>query len=708
MKKIFTLLLSILFFIGNISAQMNFCDDFENYSSAGLTGGDPIAQTSSHWNSWDELMNGATAPFTDDCNVTNPGAGGGPITAYSGTNTLYLKENNAGQGGPQDIVFMFDTTQNINQSILNNLSTPHVAGDLIFSQMMYVRTGAYLNFQAENTPGVQWALEVNLDPTGDILMSNTNGTSFAASFPLQQWFEFKFEIDLSNNNWELFIDGISQGSFSNTINQISSLDLYTRAGDEYYVDDVCFDYTPATLAALNGQAYATTPIEGIAGQQRYPSVDVRNFGTNDITSFDITIDYNGTQITENVTNINLGFGLASLQIMTVDFQNSITLVGGSVPATAYIYNINGGMMQSTSDDTIALNISAVTPAPGKLVIGEEATGTWCGWCPRGAVALNWMEKDYKGYWEGIAVHNGSNDPMVNGMYDAGLGGIISGYPSGVVDRGPDIDPSDFKIDFLQRIQIAPSAVMTNGAQLSGDTLRVSMIVDYKTTVGPTYKLACVITEDSVKGSGPGYYQANSYSGGNAGSLIDVDGSDWAQKPGNVPDYMMTYRHVARYISPSFYGESLNQLFPGQTYNTGDKDTICYEFILDPSWDKNQIHIIGMFIDPNNMIDNGSSTTISEAETNGYYSCYSAPTSTIELNGPDKVNIYPNPAKNSIYVNNLKEENSLLKIYDITGKLVMKQKISNNEYIDISKLTKGLYQLTFEGTYWKENRRIVKD
>ena len=50
----------------NVNAQINFCEDFDNY-----TVGDPIAETSSNWNSWDELMNGSTAPFIDDCNIVN-------------------------------------------------------------------------------------------------------------------------------------------------------------------------------------------------------------------------------------------------------------------------------------------------------------------------------------------------------------------------------------------------------------------------------------------------------------------------------------------------------------------------------------------------------------------------------------------------------------------------------------------------------------
>ncbi len=690
MKTQFTLIITFCFIAlqSAFAQQVTQCDDFESYNV-----GDPIAQTSPHWNSWGELMSGMLPPFTDDAAVNQQ-------QAYSGTNSLYFYSAPTSTGGPQDIVYMFDTTSNITPAMLNNLATPYVSGELVFTQMMYVRSGAYMNFQAENTPGVSWAIEVNFDPTGDILMSNTNGTTFAASFPLMQWFEFKFEIDLSNNDWELFIDGVSQGSFANSINKIASLDLYTRAGDEYWVDDVCFSYTPATLDPINGQTYNMSSLEGLAGQQRYPSVEVRNFGLNTINSFDLTFDYNGSQITENVSNINLGFGLASLAVMTVDFTNPITLAGGTTPATIYIHNINGGVTQSTADDTLIVNIDAVTPAPGKLVIGEEATGTWCSWCPRGAVALNWMDHDYAGYWQGIAIHNA--DPMANVDYDAGLAPYIGGYPSGLVDRGPEIDPSVFKGDFLQRIQMAPSAIMTNGAQLSGDTLRVSMIVDFLTTVGPMYKLACVITEDSVKGSGPDYYQANAYSGGT--SLIDVDGSDWNQKPGNVPDYMMTYRHVARYISPSFAGEAI-----GQVYNPFDKDTVCYEFILDPTWDKDQIHIIGMFIDPNNMIDNGSSTSIATAESNGYHACSATQTSTVlELNGPDKINIYPNPTQENVYVSNLKEDNVTVKVYDINGKVVVKQKISNKEYLNVSKLSKGIYQLTFEGTGWKENRRLIKE
>ena len=694
MKKIITLISTYIFVI-NCFAQITFCENFDGYQN-----GDPIAETSSNWNTWGELMTGTIAPFVDDAAVSNT------ITASSGTNSLYFIGTGAA-GGPQDVVLMFDTTQNINQSNIGSLSTPYVSGNFTFSQQMNIRNGAYLNFQSENIPGQVWSLEVNFDidpinpQNGTISMSNTTyNVPFIGVFHPSTWFEFRFEIDLSNNIWELFIDGVSQGSFPNTINQIASLDLYTRAGDEYSVDDICYDYIPATLAPINAQTYIISPITGLVGQQRYPSVEVRNFGINTINSFDITFDYNGSQITENITTINGGAGINSMQTTVVDFTNPIILASG-ITGTAYIYNINNGTTQSTTDDTLTISIDAVTPAAGKLVLGEEATGTWCGWCPRGAVALNWMDHDYEGYWQGIAIHNG--DPMANADYDNGMATITSGYPSGIVDRVLEIDPSAFKQDFLQRIVVDPNGIITNGAELIGDTLlKVNLTVDFQNSVSGNYKLACILVEDSVTGTTPQYYQSNSYSGGASGSLIDVDGSDWANKPSSVPAAIMVYRHVARGIAPSFTGGPL----ANTSYNSGDSETLCFEFTLDPLWDQSKIHIVGMLLDNGNLVDNASSSTINDAVNNGYSPCGTTSIG-LELNGPDKVNFFPNPATENIYISNLTGKTNV-KIYDIQGKLVLENKISDKEYLNISALSKGVYQITFEGKNRKETRKLIKE
>ena len=99
MKKIFTFYTALLL-VGSLNAQqVAFCEDFEF-----LTTGDPIAQTSSSWNSWAELMTGATAPFIDDALISS-------LQVANGVNSLYFPDN--GAAGPEDVLLMFDTIQNI-------------------------------------------------------------------------------------------------------------------------------------------------------------------------------------------------------------------------------------------------------------------------------------------------------------------------------------------------------------------------------------------------------------------------------------------------------------------------------------------------------------------------------------------------------------------------------------------------------------------
>ena len=138
MKKIFTFYTTLLLVVSMNAQQVTFCEDFES-----LIVGDPISQTSSSWNTWDELMNGSPAPFIDDAMISS-------FQASSGTNSLYFPDN--GLAGPEDILLMFDPTPNITQATLSSLLTPYVSGNFSFSQMMYVRggAGAYFNLQAEN------------------------------------------------------------------------------------------------------------------------------------------------------------------------------------------------------------------------------------------------------------------------------------------------------------------------------------------------------------------------------------------------------------------------------------------------------------------------------------------------------------------------------------------------------------------------------
>jgi len=662
MKKLYTLLFAILMTF-SVSSQTIFCENFDSYPN-----GTEIAQNSPNWNTWGELMTGAS-PALDDARVSS-------TQSYSGSNSLYLNEVS---NPVPDIVLIFDTVQNITNTggfLIPSPSTPYVSGTFDFSQMMYIVPGktGYFNFQAENIPGTEWALEVNFDATGGIAMSNTGGTAFNCSYPGSGiWFEIKFHIDLSNNIWEVLVDGASQGVFSNSMNKIASLDLYPGVSSEYFVDDVCYTYdtTQIVLPNLDLALSNINSVGGLAGQNRDIVVDVINLGLTSVTSFDLDFDYNGSIITENVTGVNIPM----LSTYSVSFTSPIVLAGGTVTGTSTLSNVNGlGPDNDPLNDVSTVQISAVVPTPNKLVVGEEATGTWCGWCPRGAVALNYMDRDYPGYFQGIAIHNG--DPMENVDYDAGMN--VGGYPSGFVNRGSEIDPSDFELEFMQKISTPISATFNGTAVATGNIIDVEISTTVTSAISGNWTFACALVEDSVTGSGGTWYQSNAYS--NTISLIDVNGVDWFNLPSWVPDAQMVYRHVAREILPSFGGGSL----PSSTYNVGDVFTTSFQFTTDATWDINEMHVVGMLIH-NGTIDNAVSLPVS------------INTSVDQITSDLNLNIYPNPVTSTATLSlSLGSEKEVsISVMSIEGKLIAKGTYgtmfgSHSLTFDVSNFSNGMY------------------
>src|SRR4051812_35948630 len=82
-------------------------------------------------------------------------------------------------------------------------------------------------------------------------------------------------------------------------------------------------------------------------------------------------------------------------------------------------------------------------AQSRHVLLEEFTGSWCGWCPRGIVAINQLEQTAPGKVIPVAIHiSSSPDPMENAQGDSLAAGIptlssqtaIPGFPGGWTSR----------------------------------------------------------------------------------------------------------------------------------------------------------------------------------------------------------------------------------------------------------------------------------
>ncbi len=76
----------------------------------------------------------------------------------------------------------------------------------------------------------------------------------------------------------------------------------------------------------------------------------------------------------------------------------------------------------------------------------------------------------------------------------------------------------------------------------------------------------------------------------------------------------------------------------------------------------------------------------------------------ENNQSINISIYPNPAKDKLFINNA--ENSDVNIYSLNGKLVLKQKLMKN-YIDLSKLNAGMYIIRINNGENIYNSKFVK-
>jgi hypothetical protein len=640
--------------IGNSFGQ-TFSDNFDTYAV-----GDNLAAKSAVWETWSGPNGGA-----DDVKITN-------AKAKSGSNSIYF-QSTAANGGPSDVVLPFGGMR--------------TTGQFSLKMAMNVDAGknAYFNFQEQTTVGKGYTIDVYFMEDKTLNINNASaGNLLSVSYPQGQWFDFELKVDLNTNTWDLYIDGTKVGAFQNATRALSSMDLFPINGSSFYIDDVSYAYTAYSSTTKNASVtYIGNVIGFLAGASVVPSVEIRNLGTSTITEAEVSIKYNGNTLSKKLT----GISVAANGLYSTNFDSPITIVGGTGDVVASIVTVNGSADDNANDNSKTITINPIVPAKGKVVIGEEATGTWCQWCPRGAVALKNMHDKYTGFFQGIAVHN--NDPMMNPYYNASIAPKISGYPSALVDRGTKMDPSAMGGDFIKRIQIAPKGVMDIAAKYDATTriMNVSVETTIESDISGDFRIACAIVEDDVTGTASGYNQSNAYAGGGSGVM-----GGFEKLPNPVPASQMVYDHVGRLIAPTFSG--LPNAF-GASATAGQKFIHNFNFEIDPSWDLTQIHLVSMFIDKTGMIDNGGSIAYSEAIKKAYKEG-TAVLATQTLNGPDtRFSLQPNPSSNQFEVAVFGPigANSQLEVIDMQGKVVFHSNSVNNKItIPVSNWSAGMYMV----------------
>ena len=106
------------------------------------------------------------------------------------------------------------------------------------------------------------------------------------------------------------------------------------------------------------------------------------------------------------------------------------------------------------------------------------------------------------------------------------------------------------------------------------------------------------------------------------------------------------------------------------------------------------------------ISNGNYTvTITDSNSCTQTSAiYSLTTIGLQNINPHNFSIYPNPATNSIYINNPNQKQTSITITDLLGNTIIQANlIKTNESIDISKLSNGIYIITIDNSF---NQKLV--
>jgi len=329
---------------------------------------------------------------------------------------------------------------------------------------------------------------------------------------------------------------------------------------------------------------------------------IRNMGGDNLTSVNINYSVNnGETQTYNLTGLNLAI------FDTVYFTHNIPIDLANPIAysiKAWVSNPNGSTDMNTANDTLTKMVSAVSSVVTKRVFGEEATGTWCGWCPRGAVFMDSMAMKYPDTWIGAAVHNG--DPMVVADYDDGIGDFIPGYPSGLVDRAAVYDPSEFETAYKERLaKITPVGVEITNIVWDDVTRKVSFDVTgtFVTEIASELRFNAILVENNVTGTTSQWNQANYYSGGSNGNM-----GGFEDLPDPVPAADMVYNHVARALFGGWNGTA--ESLPN-TISANETISFTYNDSLPDDWDENNILIIGMVINQNS----GEVLNVAEKELN---------------------------------------------------------------------------------------------
>jgi len=232
------------------------------------------------------------------------------------------------------------------------------------------------------------------------------------------------------------------------------------------------------------------------------------------------------------------------------------------------------------------------------VLIEDHTGAWCGFCPRGMVTGDSLEKVFGDKVICAKLHNGDNMAIAEES-ETGSAMGLTGYPTGSVNRivWPYSDGTyHIFLDDANWGQAAAAALkstleagITTSYNYNSSTRELSITVGVEFLVDVTgeVRLNATVLEDSVTGKGTGWDQHNYFSKDRGANSYGWPGFKYY----NSPDPMVGFMHME--VCRGFLGGSWGLAGTVTSTTAGSKSSYTFKTTLPAGINANHIGIVGI-------------------------------------------------------------------------------------------------------------------
>lgn len=246
---------------------------------------------------------------------------------------------------------------------------------------------------------------------------------------------------------------------------------------------------------------------------------VYNGGAKEVSNLGYILTVNGKSEAEKTLSLESAISPNSLAVVYFPYT---PVEAGELPVTFTITKVNGKDNQSQWAKSEQGYLLALEKSCDRKMLVEELTGTWCGWCPRGAVGLENIKRDLGDKVVTLAVH--ADDPMYVAAYDSLLSD--ASFPTAYISRVTDMDPytgldqnGSYAYGATDIIKVVDNVIPAEAslkleAKWANDAM-TTITAKTTTTFGitrmsPNYAIGYVLSEDGLTGTTEDWLQVNYY------------------------------------------------------------------------------------------------------------------------------------------------------------------------------------------------------